>query len=274
VFFTVSKVLWFFATPSNLLPSLILFGLVLQMPGRTRRLGQALTIGAALLLAAAGLSPLANWIILPLEQRFAPVQDDGRPVAGVIVLGGSVQAEEALARGQLLLNDAGERVVALADLARRHPDAAIVFSGGSGTVLRNEIPEAAGLARFAETLGIARERIRFEDRSRTTRESAIHTRALVAPMPGERWLLVTSAWHMPRSVGVFRKAGFAVEPYPVDFRTRGPDELWRPFAFVSEGLRRLDVGAKEWAGLVGYRLAGYTDELFPGPSPSSGLVMR
>jgi uncharacterized SAM-binding protein YcdF (DUF218 family) len=113
-----------------------------------------------------------------------------------------------------------------------------------------------------------------EDRSRTTAENAVHSRELAKPAEGERWLLVTSAWHMPRSIGAFRKAGFAVEPYPVDFRTRGPDELWRPFAFVSEGLRRLDVGAKEWAGLLGYRLAGYTDELFPAPSSSSALTSR
>ena len=85
------------------------------------------------------------------------------------------------------------------------------------------------------------------------------------PRPDERWLLVTSAWHMPRAVGVFRQAGFPVTAYPVDFRTGGRANVLRPFATLSEGLRRLDVAAKEWAGLVGYRLTGRTGELFPRP---------
>jgi uncharacterized SAM-binding protein YcdF (DUF218 family) len=116
----------------------------------------------------------------------------------------------------------------------------------------------------------------IESRSRTTRENALFSRRLVEPHEGERWLLVTSAWHMPRSVGCFRQAGFPVVPYPVDYRTRGPQDRWRTFSSLSEGLRRLDLATKEWIGLLGYRLAGYTDALFPGPPDpaSSGSAKR
>ena len=208
-------------------------------------------------------------MLLPLEERFPVFADDGRPVDGVVVLGGAVLAEESLGRGQLTLNDAGERAVALADLARRYPQARIVFSGGGGTLLEDEAAEAGAVRRFAGALGIEPERILVEDRSRTTDENAAFSKALVEPKPGERWLLVTSAWHMPRAVGCFRQAGFDVTAYPVDFRTRGASDARRPFAFVSDGLRRVDVAAKEWAGLLAYRLAGRTSELFPGPEPVS-----
>jgi uncharacterized SAM-binding protein YcdF (DUF218 family) len=265
LFFTVSKVIWFFATPSNLLPSVILLGTVLQLRKQTRRRGFALASGATLLLLVGGLSPLANWVILPLEQRFPSLPiGDGR-ITGAIVLGGSVQAEDSFAHSQLLMNEAGERVVVMADIARRHPEAKIVFAGGSGAFLEDDVAEAAAIARFSNTLGIARERILFEERSRTTRENALYTRELVRPESGERWLLVTSAWHMPRAIGVFRKAGFTVEPWPVDYRTsRGLDAL-RPQSSIPEGLRRIDFIVREYVGLVAYYATHRTDALWPGP---------
>jgi uncharacterized SAM-binding protein YcdF (DUF218 family) len=219
---------------------------------------------------------MANWVILPLEERFPAYVDDGRPVSGILFLGGAVLAEESIARGQLILNDAGERVLALGELARRFPDAKVVFSGGSGALIEDEAPEAEVVARFAPAaLGLPPERLLVESRSRTTHENALFSRRLVEPRDGERWLLVTSAWHMPRSVGCFRQVGFSVVPYPVDYRTRGPQDRWRTFASLSEGLRRLDLATKEWIGLLGYRLAGYTDALFPGPSePDAGSGKR
>ena len=104
-------------------------------------------------------------------------------------------------------------------------------------------------AKFAlpllESLGVARDRITLEDHSRNTVENAVYSKAIVQPKPGERWLLVTSAYHMPRAIGVFRKAGFPVEPYPVDWRTRGVEGALHPFATVSDGLRRTDTAVHE-----------------------------
>ena len=106
----------------------------------------------------------------------------------------------------------------------------------------------------------------MEDRSRNTVENAVFTRRLVDPKPGERWLLVTSAWHMPRAMGVFRKAGFAVEAFPVDWLTEDKTaDYVRPYLRAPRGLSIADDGLKEWLGLLVYRLAGYTDALFPGP---------
>jgi uncharacterized SAM-binding protein YcdF (DUF218 family) len=265
MFFYASKVFWFFATPSNLLATLVLAGLALALLPRTRRLGWTIAGGFTLALLVAGLSPLSSLLILPLEERFPPFRDDGGAVHGIVLLGGAVEADDSEALGQVSVNEAADRVLATIRLARRYPEARIVISGGSGSLLGRGAAEAPLTARYFEEIGIEPSRILAEDRSRTTAENAAVARALVAPKPGERWLLVTSAWHMPRSVGVFRQAGFPVTAYPVDRRTAGRGHVLRPFAFVSEGLRRLDVAAKEWAGLVGYRLSGRTPEIFPGP---------
>jgi uncharacterized SAM-binding protein YcdF (DUF218 family) len=105
----------------------------------------------------------------------------------------------------------------------------------------------------------------LEEASRTTAENATRLRAMLAPKPGERWLLVTSAFHMPRAIGAFRKAGFDVEAYPVDWRTRGWVDARVPFDRLSSGLARTDVALHEWGGLVIYWLTGRSSDLFPAP---------
>jgi uncharacterized SAM-binding protein YcdF (DUF218 family) len=265
MFYVASKIVWFFATPSNGLAIATLVGLLLMAWRRARRFGYALAVTGIVLLLAAGLLPIANWVILPLESRFPTYRDGNEPVAGIIVLGGAAQAEESFAHGQLMVNEAAERIIALGDLARRYPQARLVFSGGGAGLIENARAESDAVLAFAGTLGIAKERLIVEDASRTTSENAEFTRRLVEPAAGERWLLVTSSWHMPRAMGCFRMIGFPVVAYPVDFRTRGPEDLARTFTFSSEGLRRLDLASKEWAGLVGYRLAGHIAEIFPKP---------
>ncbi|MCA3562752.1 MAG: YdcF family protein [Methylocystis sp.] len=264
MFYHVSKIGWFFLEPSNLLLSLALFGLLL---GWTRflRAGRWLANISLAALLIMGLSPAANWLILPLESRF-PVPDlTDRRIDGVIVLGGTVQERQTLAHASLTLNDAGERVVAMADLARRYPDARILFTGGAGAYSRAPKPEADVLEAFIGTLGLPAGRIATESRSVNTYENAVFSKELMQPKAGETWLLVTSAWHMPRSAGIFRAAGWPVLAYPVDFRTAGSKDRTRGFASVSDGLRRTEVATREWLGLLVYWLTGKTDALFPAP---------
>lgn len=259
-----SKVFGFFATPSNFV---ILIGIVGALLLRTRfsRWGWRLAIGSLVLLAVIGLSPVGNALIVPLEQRFPP-WDHGRGAPhGMVVLGGALSPDVSHARDTVALNEAAERLTAVAELARRYPDARIIFSGGSGAVLFAERPEAAFALRLLESLGVATGRVVAEDRSRNTVENARFSRALAQPKPGERWLLVTSAYHLPRAMGIFRKAQFPVEAYPVDWRTRGTGDALRPFPTMGEGLRRTDTAMREWIGLLAYWLSGQSSELFPGP---------
>jgi uncharacterized SAM-binding protein YcdF (DUF218 family) len=166
-----------------------------------------------------------------------------------------------------VVRGAPDRIIAGAALALRYPNARVIFSGGSPNLVSNDAREADYAGAIFESLGIAKSRLIMERRSRNTLENAEFSKALVAPKEGERWLLITSAYHMPRSVGLFRKAGFAVEPYPVDWRVGGRDDL---FAFTNnavEGLGRTDLAIREWLGLIAYRATGKIDDLLPGPAP-------
>lgn len=264
VFFVLSKVIGFFAQPSNFLMALGIVGVVLLCT-RFRRLASWLVVTSLVLLAVAGWSPLGNVLIVPLEQRF-PAWDPSRgPPDGIVVLGGVVSPDVSQARGVVALDEAAERITAAVELARRYPKARIIFSGGSAALLFDEPPEAPFAVEEFEALGIAHDRITAEEQSRNTIENAVFSRLLANPQPGERWLLVTSAYHMPRAMAVFRAAGFDVEAYPVDWRTRGPVDATKPFLALGDGLRRTDTAVREWIGLVAYRLTGKTRDLFPGP---------
>lgn len=264
MFYFISKIVWFFLTPSNALVTAALVGLLLMRTKRAR-LGQRMVVTASVLLLVAGLSPLGHALMLPLEERFPAFRDDGAPVAGIIVLGGSYDTEATNVHGQMALNETGERLIALGALARRYPEAKIVYSGGGSEFTPDTTPEATLVEKTAHQLGIAPGRIIYERKSLNTYQNALYSKAIAAPAEGERWLVVTSAFHMPRAMGVFRAVGFEVVPYPVDYRTAGSVSLIRPFAFVSEGLRRTDIATKEWIGLLTYRLSGRTEHVFPGP---------
>ena len=185
---------------------------------------------------------------------------------GIVVLGGSIEPDLSAALGRPALGHSADRIVATAELARRYPNARIVFSGGNADLVGDKSPKEADYAlTMLEALGVAKERLTAERLSRNTIENAVFSLLLAQPKPGERWLLLTSAYHMPRAMAAFRAAGFPVEAYPVDWRTRGPMDLQRGFPMLSEGLRRTDTAVREWVGLVVYRLTGRSRELLPGP---------
>lgn len=262
MFFTLSKLVWFVASPVNLA---ILLAFAAALLGFTRFARPARWVGLVALagLALMAFSPLPRLIVWPLENRFPQQPVASGPVAGVIVLGGAI----GVARGDVVMTSAAARMTKTVELARAHPRAKVVFAGGAANLISPVTEtEADGARLLFEGLGLPLERLVFEDRSRNTRENATFTKQMVDPKPGERWLLVTSAWHMPRAMGVFRKAGFDVEAFPVDFLT---EERVSDFLRVSgrapRGLSIADDGLKEWAGLLAYWLVGYTDQLFPGP---------
>jgi uncharacterized SAM-binding protein YcdF (DUF218 family) len=264
VFFVLSKTLGYLVVPSNLVMAIGLAGLVLLCT-RFRRLASWLIVSSLVLIALLGYSPVGRMLLLLLEDRFPPWDASRGPPTGIVVLGGAISAEVSVARGVVALNGAAERITVAAELAHRYPDARIIFSSGSGSLDPTAPLEAPLAVQELVALGVAHDRITADEQSRNTIENAVFSHLLADPKPGERWLLVTSASHMPRAIGAFRAAGFPVEAYPVNWQTRGLRDAGRLFDSFAEGLSMTDHAAHEWLGLVVYRLTGKTSELFPGP---------
>jgi uncharacterized SAM-binding protein YcdF (DUF218 family) len=263
MFFTLSKIFWLIAEPVTLATWVGVLGVMLGLT-RFARAGRLLMGGAILALAAGVLTPLSALLLRPLEDRFPGPPSDMPTPAGIIVLGGAVETARSQARGQVYLTPDAARLTAGAELARRYPAAKLVYTGGWGGLLSVGEPEAVEAKKLWLTLGVPPDRMTFESRSRNTWENALFTRDLVKPKKGETWLLVTSAYHMPRAAGIFHHIGFDVVPYPVNYRTFGDERDFRlTSSNMIERVIMLDSGIREWIGLLAYWLTGKTDSLFP-----------
>jgi uncharacterized SAM-binding protein YcdF (DUF218 family) len=244
------SLLWLLVKPSDWIVYTAVLGIVLWRLS----IGRRLVVAAVILVVVLGVLPTAWLLSSPLERRF-PVPANLDRVDGIIVLSGAERAGQSKLYGQPLLNTAADRLTTFLMLARRFPEARLVHSGD--TVPDSESAVARQLLLGA---GIDPQRIVFENKSRITCESPRATLDVVAVDASQRWLLVTSAMHMPRAVACFRAAGWDVTPYPTNFR-RGSE----PFSALPDNLEDVDLATHEWVGLLYYRLRGYTRELFPGP---------
>lgn len=247
--------------PSNFIAALGLLG-VAALILRWRRVASWLLGTAALLLCIAGWSPVGPALLMILENRF-PVPQLPGSVTGIVMLGGAEEAHITADRNVPTLNNNAERIFETALLARHYPNARIFLSGGGGHLVVGQVETEAEIAqRMLVDLGIAAERIEMDRNSQTTFENAAQSVALAKPQPSDNWLLVTSAYNMPRAVASFRAVGFPVIPYPVDYRTKTAD-LALPLSTIADGLDISDNAAHEWLGLAIYRLTGKTQTLFP-----------
>jgi uncharacterized SAM-binding protein YcdF (DUF218 family) len=260
VFFLGSKFFWILARPESWLFLLLSAAAFALWRERLRSARRLLLAGLSLILAI-GLLPLDEALLRPLETRF-PADPTTEAPRAIIVLGGGEDGRAMRASGLPEVNDAGDRFLAGLALARRYPDAQLIFTGGSAAIFGARVSGAEVAERIFADGGIAPERILLEGASRNTAENAAQTLALVGD-PGEGpWLLVTSAFHMPRAMGAFCRAGWrGIVAYPVDYRGLGGSEVgWD----LAERLRTLNIAVKEWIGLVAYRVTGRTGALIPG----------
>ncbi|NKC32144.1 YdcF family protein [Falsiroseomonas selenitidurans] len=261
-FFLVSKLAWGVLRPNTLALLLAVAGLVLVWRGR--RFGRwPLALGLGWYGAVFAL-PVAALLTLPLENRFPRPTQAPAQVTGIIVLGGAVEQRLTEARGIPALNGAAERMTEGVALALRHPEAKLVFTGGTAAIDQSGPTEAATAAMLFASLGLPEGRLVLEDASRNTHENAVFTHRLLAPKPGETWLLVTSASHMPRSMGVFRAAGWRITAWPVNYTTGADPALWWDNPFPSR-LNQAEWALREWVGLTVYWLTGRTGAWFPAP---------
>lgn len=265
MFFLASKTLGVLLIPSNLMSIIGALGLILFCTGY-RSYGRKLVFFSVASFVICGFSPVGNMLLVPLEVRFPPWNPENGGPDGIVVLGGVIDQDLSAARGVPVFGNGADRIVAAASLARLYPQSRIVYSGGNSNISPGDASNEADYASLIfESLGISRNRLLLEKHSRNTQENAEFSKALATPKPDERWLLVTSAYHIPRSIGVFRKIGFVVEPYPVDWKTRGQSDILAiPDRFLA-GIQITDIAVKEWIGLVAYRMTGKANEVFPSP---------
>ena len=263
MFFYLSKILWFFIHPLNIFFIGLFFGTVLSWIKWRRSALWCLTLTTVYAVFLTTI-PLGKFLIMKLENRFPMQNLDFKKVEGIVVLGGIVDQHLSKDRGITAINGAVERLIAFAELSKKYPSARLVFSGGSGVISAQELKEAHFVEPLFKKLGIMVDRISYEYQSRNTWENAVLTKKLINTTDEERWIVITSAFHMPRAVGCFRRVGWDITPYPVDYRTSTNIRVIGGLS-VGSSIKRLTHAAHEWVGLVAYYIMGRTNAFLPLP---------
>jgi len=255
VMFIAAKFMAFLTQPLAWVALLLLLTVVLvrRRPAWAVRVGSA----ALVLLLLLGWEPLPDALLRHLESLYPPVarQQIAPDTAGVIVLGGALESAYVWSvPGQSALNDGAERMTEAVALLRQQPQLKLVFTGGEGELFGGDLPEAERASVFFEGQGIPAARVLFESVSRTTYENAVLSKRIVGVEATQPWLLLTSASHMPRAMAAFRKTGWNVTAYPVDFRA-GKATPWTQYT-LDQGVKKWRIGLHEVIGLIAYRLSG------------------
>ena len=241
-------------TPSDFLLLLLILGVILQRT-RLKRWGNGLVIAVAASLVSIMIFPVDRWLIEPLENRYSrgpwPAHVDG-----IVVLGGGEDAAVFAARGVQAPDPAEGRLIAGAELARRYPGAKLIFSGGTAAFARGRLAEADVARAIYAQMGLAPARVIPERHSRNTWENLRNSQKIANPKPGETWVLVTSALHMPRSLGIAAKLHWRMLPWPADYITTGRNEGESWNDSLSQRLGKIEAAVHEWLGLAVYRLSG------------------
>lgn len=262
LFAYATRIFWLLAQPLSLIVLLLAAALLLSRMKR-RWPARVMVALALLLLFTCSFTTFGYLLIAPLETRFGRGPEPDR-IDGIVVLGGGMDGEVNTVRGGFELNRSGDRFVEALRLALKHPEARIIIAGGPAALVRQE-PEALAGRRFFEAFGIAAGRITLDDQSRNTEENAVFAKRLTGATEGQTWLLITSAFHMPRAVGLFRRAGFSTVPWPADYLASGEEGVRIKPDQASENMAVASLALREWAGLAGYYMTGRIDELVPGP---------
>ncbi len=262
VFFVLSKLAWIFLSPGNLLLITFILGSLLVL-FKAYGLAKALLIPNALVAGLVLAYPVGDWLIQPLEQRFSVPAELPQQIDGIIVLGGGEDLKRSLSWNVAELGLGGDRYIAAKKLADLYPDTPVIFSGGSGSIqLQNTGSEGEIAARLFADMGLNPTRLILESESRNTYENFRNLQPITRP--GARYILITSAFHMPRSVGIARQFGMEAIPYPVDYRSNSA-ALRRVDFDLFDHLKALEAGWREWIGLTVYYWTHKTNEWLPKP---------
>ena len=267
MFFVLSKTLGIMLLPTNFLIGVGLLGAML-LATRWASLGRKLMVASIVLLAICGFSPLGNWLLYPLEQRFPPWDAARGAPDGIVVLGGSIDADLSAAHGGAVVTHAADRIIAAAALARRYPNARIVFSGGSANLISDDAAGSRLRRALFESLGISKERLTMERRSRNTQENAEFSKAMVdaekrrAMAAGDLGLSYAALGRPVSQGGICRRAvsgGLAGR--------RALRTSWRFRPSPSRGWDAPTSRMREWIGLVAYWVTGKIDRIVSGAEP-------
>lgn len=261
VFFILSKVFWLFINPENIL--ILAFAITaLLFILKKDRLAKKIFYWSSAILFVIALFPIGSWLIYPLETQFSSQPKLPNKVDGIILLGGSFIPSSSQTWNKVQTNRYADRVFSFVSLMQQYPNAKAIFTGGKASIQAMHPSEAFFAKKLFKELGIKKGRVLFDDKARNTYENSLYAKKLAKPKQGENWIVISSAFHLPRSVGVFCQQNWPVIPYPADYHS-DPKTFLMPSLSLSGNLDVLNDAIHEWIGLGAYYLTHKTNAWLP-----------
>lgn len=250
MFFVTGKILWAFIQPLTLIAFIFIAALLFRKCEWARKL----LIAVSVIFLAFGFLPIGPILLNSLERQ-NPIPELPSRIDGMIVLGGAIDTEGSALHDQIQFTPFATRLTEMVRLSRLYPQARIVYSGGSGNLTSSNAREADIVAKLLKDLGISQKNIIFENQSRSSFENVKYSYELVHPQPGENWVLITSAFHLPRAIRIFDKQKWPVIPYPAGFIENKSLEP-RVLLDVLGNYWKLKIAVKEYIAIIAYQISG------------------
>ncbi len=261
LFFISSKILWLIISPENLIV-IALFATFILFLSKKLRLAKKFFYVTSSTIFIIALFPIGSWLIYPLETQFPAHPNLPEKIDGIILLGGSFNTSSSQAWGKVQTNNFADRIHSFIALKYKYPNAKAIFTGGIASVNSTYPTEAFFAQKLFNDMGLEDEQILYESKARNSYENIIYAKRLALPKQGENWIVVSSAFHLPRTVGIFCQQNWPIIPYPADFHSN-PDSMFMPELNLSDNLNLLNYAIHEWIGLIAYHLTGKTTEWLP-----------
>ena len=261
-FFFLSKTLWFFFNPINILLFLLLIGIIFHFFDK-KKLYKIINIITLILFILIVILPTGKYLLWKLESSYSMPKTLPPDIDGILILGGGVNEILTYQHQQMSLNENVERLTESIDLMRRFPNAKIVFSGGIATLSKPKLTGIDVAKMFYTRMGVDINRIIFEDKSRNTYENFVFSKKFIDNKNNEKWLLVTSAFHMKRAMNVAEKLGLNFISYPVDFSlSKDFNFKYWYYANYSANINYFYFATHEYIGLIAYYLTGKSNKIY------------
>jgi uncharacterized SAM-binding protein YcdF (DUF218 family) len=258
--FYLSKIIWFLFNPFNLILILLFFGLLLNLIP-LKLFSKICYLFSFLLFFITGILPIGSFLNYNLEKDFFYTASYPEHIDGILILGGATNPFLSNEHNQINFNDSSERLIESIFLIKRFPDAKVIFSGGSGSISEPNLTHAFVAKKFFQNMDIDHKKIIYEDKSRNTYENILFSKRIARPHSAEKWLLVTSAFHLKRSLAISEKLKWTFIPFATDFN-KSKKFKWRLSINFLSNINEFNKASHEWMGLISYYLMGRSSSIF------------
>ena len=258
--FFLSKILWIFFNPINIILFIFFLGFLLRRM-KFFKASNTIFVLSFFLFFISGITSTGSYLTFLLEKKYHNKLDFPQNIDGIIILGGATNPYLSKEYNQIIVNGSAERLIESSFLIKKYPNAKIYFAGGSGSLDFSKLSHSTVAKKFYENYNIDTEKFIFDYKSRNTYENILYAKEKFNPKKNENWIVITSAFHLNRAISIGEKLDWKLLPYGTDYRV--PKKFkWKISLDFIDNLSNFKFASHEWTGLIAYYMMGRSSKIY------------